>query len=646
MLAVLLLAIPLATAVTARWSYEEAYDNVAHGDWYRDYDNESATLAWGESYVMMSLAAMYRATGDPRYLERLAWHADGVLAQRDDARGVSDYRGVSAACWRNTSYQSEPYCYVVHSGMIAYPLAEFARLVQQDELGEELAYDGISFAEKAQIYAQACAETVAAHDDQWDDEGFYRFRQDASFLDYAGVDLPLNQSNAMGRLLLALRQVTGGDAYLDKASGLAARFKDQLSLDGEAYVWNYWGGSYSAYGEDVSHAAINVDFAVLCAEQGVVFDETDLERFAATLLDNVLVDDRTSCDQVGGGSTNGSSYRPQIARWLRLGALRTGIYTGVRTMYDLEYPPSAIGSGSTLLGWGLLAELEPLHCPPSFYYVDWLDEDPHSDESWRQAAAYGANVLTLPPDFAENCMLPLEVDVSRSVQAQQWDGSAYHTVATWQATAGEEARFLPYDTRWPYVYWDGMVLFQFADSFVDGDGIRVRGNPGFDYPAIISAEPGSLQAGESLGHQAAGTGDAPFWWSLAEFPAGARVDPGSGALTWTPAESGSYPFTLRLENDAGGAEQSFELEVVSGGGDSGGAGDSEVPGDSEAPGNEDSAAEGGVGPDEAAYTAREGGCGCSGSGVLGWGWLLGMGVAVRRALYFNRSRKKIRGSMA
>src|SRR5687768_8371640 len=86
-----------AGAVTARWAYEEAYDNVAAGAWYRDLDNEGASLAWGESYVMMSLAAMFRATGDPAYLDRLAWHADGVLAQRDDARGVADYRGVSGA---------------------------------------------------------------------------------------------------------------------------------------------------------------------------------------------------------------------------------------------------------------------------------------------------------------------------------------------------------------------------------------------------------------------------------------------------------------------------------------------------------------------------------------------------------------------
>src|SRR5688500_138224 len=114
----------LVLAVSARWSYEDAYDNVEGGAWYEGVNNEDASLAWGEGYVMSSLAAMYRATTHPMYLDRLAEHIDAVLAQRDDARGVADYRGVSGACWRNMSYQAEPYCYAVHTGQIITPMLE------------------------------------------------------------------------------------------------------------------------------------------------------------------------------------------------------------------------------------------------------------------------------------------------------------------------------------------------------------------------------------------------------------------------------------------------------------------------------------------------------------------------------------------
>ncbi len=316
----LLLLVFNASAVTARWSFVEAYDNVDGGDWYIGYDNTSATLAWGESYVMMGLASMFRATGGPDWLDELARHADAALAMRDDERGVVDYRGVSAACWQNTHYQDggEAYCYVVHSGMLGYPIAEYARLVAEADLRDEVAYDGTTFGDKADRYVTAAAEVVAAHDDQWNIAGYYVFRPDASFLGYPGVDLPLNQSNAMGRLLLVLHDLTGESSYLDKATALAQRFDAQITTRDGAHLWNYWGGSYSSNGEDVSHAAINVDFAAMCAERGVVFGEADMDAFATTFMDNVYVDDRTFSVYVGGGETNHASYRPQVGRWLRL----------------------------------------------------------------------------------------------------------------------------------------------------------------------------------------------------------------------------------------------------------------------------------------------------------------------------------------
>ncbi len=550
--------------VGARWAFEDAYDNVAGGDWYRDANNEQASLAWGESYVMMSLVAMFRATGSPEYLARLAWHADGVLAQRDDNRGVTDYRGVSAACWRNLSYQpnDEPYCYVVHSGMIAYPMVEFARLVHEAGLEDEVAYDGETFGEKADAYVAAAEQTVAAHDDQYDPAGYYFFRPDATFLAYAGSDVPLNQSNAMGRLLLALYAVTGKGEYLDRASALASRLRAQMTTgpSGE-YLWNYWGGTYASPGEDVSHAAINVDFAVLAAAQGVVFGPADLEALAQTFVENVYVDDRTMADNVGGGSTNGSSYRPQVARWLGLAPVRTSIYAAVRDLYELDYPPASIGSGSLLYGWALLAEHEPIHREHFFYYVDWLDPDPNGDGDFREATAYGANVLTVPRQLDEPALVPLEVDVPRPTDVQQWDGAAYHTVVRWQPTGGPLRRFVPYEPRWPFEYWNQGVLYQFADAFVAGDGIRVREPVGVELPSIDTTPPATGQVGQPWTYAAGGAGQAPDWWALSAAPTGARIDPASGLVEWTPPAAGSYCFTVVHQNDWGDAEQSFVVTV-------------------------------------------------------------------------------------
>ena len=519
-------------------------------------DNTEAYLAWGESYVMSGLAAMFRATGDPYYLDRLARHSDAALAQRDDARGVNDYRGVSEACWQNTHYQTDnqAYCYAVHSGMIAHPIAEFARLVKTADLENELAYDGVTFGDKALAFEQAAREVVAAHDDQWNDAGYYIFRSDASFLTYAGRDLPLNQSNAMGRLLLVLHDLTGEAEYLQKARAMGTRFKAQLS----SYRWNYWGGEYRAYGEDISHAAVNVDFAVMLADRGLVFTDADMIGFSDTFMNSIYLDDGTFSDFVGGGSTNKASYRPQIGRWARLTPWRTAVYTAIRDLYDSDYPASS-ASASRVISWGLLAEFEPKHCEHFFYYVDWSDPDESSEGDFRSATAYSANILTRPDALDTPCMIPLEIDMSQSVKVQQWDGSVYHRVATWRAQTGR--RFVPYEPTWPFIYWDGGVLYQFSDPKFTGEGVKVRESIGLNPPVITSTPPSAGTVDEDFSYVGIGEGDGPFWWSLSVFPTGARIDAATGAVSWTPPGPGQYAFTIALDNDVDRDEQAFVYEV-------------------------------------------------------------------------------------
>lgn len=551
-------------AVTPRWSFEDAYDNVEGGAWYMGQDNTTATLAWGESYVMSGLAAMFRATGHPMYLERLAAHVDALLLQRDDALGVTDYRGVSGACWRNTSYQDggEPYCYAVHTGMLVYPMLEYvAALRSAPRYEDRIAADGETLGAKAERYLVAAQESVAFHEFEWNDAGYYVFAPDASFLAYAGQDQPLNQSNALGRVHVLLAALAPGGDDLTKATALASRMQSMITVGGDgAYLWNYWGGALAGDGEDVSHAAINVDFAALCAAHGIVFDEADVLGFATTFMERVYVDDATFSDWVGGGSTNDPGYRPQVGRWLAVARARTGVYTAVRDLYDVDYPPAGIGSGSLLLGWALLAEHEPRLCAPYFYVADWDDQG-----DARQATAYGANVLTVPPVLEAPCAVELTFDAERSTDVEQWDGDAYHRGATWRASGGFVTRHAPYDPTWPLVYDGRGVLFQFADEFVAGEGIRVAEPRVLVAPAIESEPSLDAELGVEWTYAAQGSGDAPYWWSLVESPHDADIDPATGVITWTPLASGTYAFTVRLENDVGLDEQSFAIELSSGG---------------------------------------------------------------------------------
>ncbi len=636
-------------AVSARWSFEDAYDNVADGAWYMGQDNTSANLAWGESYVMSALAAMFRASGHPMYLERLAEHVDALLLQRDDALGVSDYRGVSGACWRNTSYQAggEPYCYAVHTGMLVYPMLEYvAALRSAPRYEERVAADGETLGDKAARYLVAAQESVAFHDFEWNDAGYYVFAPDATFLAYAGQDQPLNQSNAMGRVHVLLAELAPGGDDESKAVALASRMQSMISVGADgAYLWNYWGGAYAGDGEDISHAAINVDFAALCAAHGLVFDEANVAGFATTFMERVYVNDGTFADWVGGGSTNDLGYRPQVGRWLAVARAQAGVYTAVRDVFDVDYPASGIGSGSVLLGWALLAEHEPKLCAPYFYVVDWEDLG-----DVQQATAYGANVLTVPPELAQPCVVEVTAHAVRSTDVGQWDGAVYHRGASWRATGGLVTRHIPYDPRWPLVYDGRGVLFQFADAFVAGEGIEVAEPRVLAGPTIESEPDLTAEVGVPWAYAPLGAGDEPRWWSLVDAPGQADIDPATGAITWTPVVTGSYALTLRLDNEVGYAEQAFVIELIEDGldgsgtdeagattGAGAGAGTSTTGGASEG----DSTADPSDGVPGAPSREEPAGCACNaGEASLPWAaWLVMlMPLPLRSAARRRRAR--------
>ncbi|MBX7080285.1 MAG: hypothetical protein K1X88_13905 [Nannocystaceae bacterium] len=611
------LTLSLVLAVSARWSFEDAYDDVAGGAWYQGQNNEDATLAWGESYVMASLAAMARATNHPMYLDRLAEHIDAVLAQRDDARGVADWRGISGPCWRNTSYQSPtPYCYAVHTGMLVTPMLEFVAAVEASPWAQQAGDDGETLASKAERYLVAAQESVAFHDDEWNDGGYYVF-PDVPNLAAAGQIQPLNQSNALGRAHLLLAALTGDAGALAKATALATRFRAQISTGADgALLWNYGAGAYAAPGEDISHAAINVEFAVLAAQHGVVFDDTDLAGLATTFRERIYLDDATFSDFIGGGSTNGDSYRAQIGRWVVLAPWSASTYAAVRDAYDRDYAPP-VGSGSVLLGWALLAEHEPLRCAPFFYVADWDDQG-----DVREATAYGANLQTIPPALQSSCLVPVEHDAPRPTVVAQWDGEAYHRVASWTASGAAVRKHIPYDPRFPFVYARDGVLFEFEDAFVDGDGIVVHEPAELVPPTIESEPPATAVLDQPLDYVPVAGGDEPRWWSLIDAPGDARIDPASGAIAWTPDAPGDFDMVIRLENDVGAVEQAFSVHVDGFGGldlkddptaaDEGSGTNSGTSGSGDVGSSGVASSEGGgSGVGSSPATSREDGCSCT-----------------------------------
>ena len=84
-----------AQGVTRRLLFDGADQGLNGGNGYKSANNDNGTLAWGEAYILMAYGAMFRATGEGRYLVKLADHALAVLDRRDAALGREDYAGRS-----------------------------------------------------------------------------------------------------------------------------------------------------------------------------------------------------------------------------------------------------------------------------------------------------------------------------------------------------------------------------------------------------------------------------------------------------------------------------------------------------------------------------------------------------------------------
>lgn len=552
-----LLAMIPAPPADAQASMRLRYDRAleAGAAWGSTETNEAGTLTWGTSYALMSMLELYEATKEPRYLETFRTIADATLEQRDSVRGVRDYTGTARPCWQaGERYSTRPYCWAVHSGMIGYPLARFARVVQ----GEE-ARLGSTFGEDAARYLQAAIDAAAVHQAEFRtsgaDQGYYIFESAASFLPAAGDPMPLNQMNALGRLHAELSRVVSDPLHRERARRMANYFLRWTTTTGAGgYAWNYQPTAYRAPGEDISHAAIEVGFARAAADAGIVFDDTHLQRFAWTAFRQIYVDTAGFYDHVGGsGALNTSSYRPQFARWAWVAPVDPRIHASARANLSTL---DTTTSGSLLLGMGLIAVSDVPQRAFRFYRVDWEELG-----ETRRATAHGANILFVPDDPAARYLVPIRYRAARRTSVQQWDGERYHEVAKLAATGAAFATtYIPYDPALHFDYDDG-VLFQFDDAFVAGQGIEVGSIEIPAPPRIVSTAPTDAVIGEPSVYAPEVESDGDVVWELeTELPIeAARIDPRTGELAFTLPGATAVTMTLRVRNDGGADEQLIQI---------------------------------------------------------------------------------------
>ena len=292
-----------------------------------------AELAWGESYRLMAYLAMFEGTGEARCLERAMERIDEVLKVRDDRRKIEDeVRGRVLPAWTSTKYtKGKPYAWIVHAGMVTYPMARCACLIRRDPNLRK------RHEAKAAEYVKRVEETVKAFQPAWREdtkkrEGWYHG-------DYLSKGLPLNMQNAMGRTLVALWLATGKEEYKRKAEKLGRFFKNRLRKEGARYIWSYWPDKAGA--EDISHGAINVDFAFCCYRAGLVFTRQDMLAFVETFKACCRGPDGFAQNVDGRGDLR---YSEQMGGWGHLGFLVPEVRRILHRYYRECWPPSPLAA--------------------------------------------------------------------------------------------------------------------------------------------------------------------------------------------------------------------------------------------------------------------------------------------------------------
>jgi hypothetical protein len=269
-----------------------------------------------------------------------------------------------------------PFVHPVHTGMIVWPMARFARLALRE------AYLA-GYRDKAAGYLDAAWSALRCHDDELrHDPGTRRAWYAAGYgcpylLD--GSDYPLNYTAAMARAWRELAAATGDRGRRRLARALTRTFVlDTRPTAAGGLVWGYYRRDGAAYigwsseasvsqntpsfgggrhAEDLSHGHLEVDLIARAQQLSDLDDVTTLDRLAVTFAQQLTGrshDGRPVVHaRIDGSGTATAAQSGMVAGWLGVAARNASAVTVVRDVFaGLNPGPSALSLyGSASLNW-------------------------------------------------------------------------------------------------------------------------------------------------------------------------------------------------------------------------------------------------------------------------------------------------------
>jgi hypothetical protein len=223
--------------------------------------------------------------------------------------------------------QPQDYDFAVHDGLVLTPTCRAIELVTKDK-----ALDAVYGRRAGKLLSVIEAQLIP----KWEKYG-RETKEGGVYVNQEDLTtLPHNQYLPLGTVQIALYRITGNPAYKERATKIAAFFKSRLRLVNDHYEWRYWddagawdksviekhGQKAVERAEDTGHGSLDICFVLACAENGIVFTDADLKRFANTFV-HVMWNGSSDKPTVGGwvNTAKPSRQSGNLQQWLLLGTV-------------------------------------------------------------------------------------------------------------------------------------------------------------------------------------------------------------------------------------------------------------------------------------------------------------------------------------
>ncbi|MFP3903761.1 MAG: hypothetical protein ACLFWB_05905 [Armatimonadota bacterium] len=260
------------------------------------FASQPEDITWQASrYINMALVA-YKLTGDTQYLDMFVTRTDALLQQLETGPdGFRGWYGLPLQLFRHPDHPDRQVDVMLTSFVMAGLVAEFAATVDEDGLSAE-------YGPRLVEYLELAAELV----EKWHARGCYHDLGTTGAVYTTHPDLkpvkgdltqPHNKHSKILRALVHMYAATGDDSYMRRAVKLGTRFKHCLTLVGDRYRWNYLdpAGAWDLHPEKPNqwkhwigpehrggYYNLSVKQGVMMYQLGLIFDRTDMDRFART----------------------------------------------------------------------------------------------------------------------------------------------------------------------------------------------------------------------------------------------------------------------------------------------------------------------------------------------------------------------------